>query len=80
MSTLHVILFFGGIPVLILTLITLAVIAPSLAKGPRYRSGQDWNASPTLIGSGTDADAAPSVEAEPVDVGVADTGGASARW
>ncbi len=50
MSTLHALLFFAGIPLLIFVAITLLVLAPSLAKGPRYRPGQEWDAEPERFG------------------------------
>lgn len=50
MSTLHAMLFFVGIPVLIFVVVTLLVMAPSLAKAPRYRVGQDWDAAPQWFG------------------------------
>ena len=90
-STLTTILVFVGIPLLIMAVITLLVMAPSLAKGPRYRPGQDWNAEPEWIGAspagdattsgrqlGTGASAAPNREGAPVDE--SSSGGASARW
>lgn len=50
MSTLHVVLFFAGIPVLAIVVISLLVMAPSLARGPRYRPGQPWDADPEWFG------------------------------
>src|SRR6185295_12298860 len=51
MSTLHAILFFVGLPLLIFSLITLLVMAPSLAKGPRYRPSQQWDAEAEWFGA-----------------------------
>jgi hypothetical protein len=51
MSTLHALLVFVGIPVLAMAVISLLVVAPSLAKGPRYRPGQPWDASPEQFGA-----------------------------
>lgn len=51
MSTLHAVLFFVGIPLLIVSVITLLVMAPSLAKGPRYRPSQQWEAEAEWFGA-----------------------------
>lgn len=51
MSTLHGLLFFGGIPLLVFVTISLLVMAPSLARGPRYRPGQGWDAAPVQFGA-----------------------------
>lgn len=82
MSTLYALLFFAGIPLLIIAVLTLLVMAPSLARGPRYRPGQDWDAEPEWFGGrelrdadGTTLQITPGVPAAPHD-----TGGASARW
>jgi hypothetical protein len=50
MSTLHALLLFGGVPLLVIIVITLLVMAPSLAKGPRYRPDQEWDAGPEQFG------------------------------
>ncbi len=82
MSTLHALLFFGGIPLLAMAVITLLVMAPSLAKGPRYRPDQDWEAEPYWFhGPGVEAPdphdraltTGPRQESE-------NLGGASGRW
>jgi hypothetical protein len=51
MSTLHGLLVFVGIPLLAIVVITLLTMAPSLAKGPRYRPGQEWDARPEQFGA-----------------------------
>jgi hypothetical protein len=51
MSTLQALLVFVGIPLLAIVVISLLVIAPSLAKGPRYRPGQQWDAPPEQFGA-----------------------------
>jgi hypothetical protein len=51
MSTLQALLVFVGIPLLAIVVISLLVIAPSLAKGPRYRPGQEWDAPPEQFGA-----------------------------
>jgi hypothetical protein len=56
-STLKAILVFGVIPIGLMALIALLVMLPSLAKGPRYRPGLDWQATPEWYG-------APGAEAE----------------
>ncbi|MBA2697638.1 MAG: hypothetical protein H0U61_02560 [Nocardioidaceae bacterium] len=81
-STLHALLFFGGLPLLIIAVITLLVMAPSLAKGSRYHLGQDWEAEPHWFGG-------PGIEAADVERRAItsqptnepeSTGGASGRW
>jgi hypothetical protein len=56
-STLKAILVFGVIPIGLTALISLLVLLPSLAKGPRYRLGEEWRAIPEWYG-------APGAEAE----------------
>lgn len=51
MSTLHAVLLFGGVPLLAIIVISLLVMAPSLAKGPRYRPDQEWDAAPEQFGT-----------------------------
>ncbi len=51
MSTLHGLLLFVGIPLLAVVVISLLVMAPSLAKGPRYRPGRQWDARPEQFGA-----------------------------
>lgn len=89
MSTLHTLLLFGGVPLLAMAVITLLVMAPSLAKGPRYRPGQEWDATPQAFGGlesmlARERRALPSGRpASPArdDVGADEgTGGASGRW
>lgn len=65
MSTLHVILFFAGIPLLAIVVISLLVMAPSLARGPRYRPGQPWDAEPEWFGAPGDLPATPDRPALP---------------
>lgn len=81
-STLHVLLVFAGIPLLVILTISLLVLAPGWGKGPRYRPGQPWGAENEwfasepapdntggLVGAGHEA----SVDAP-------GSGGASAGW
>jgi hypothetical protein len=51
MSTLHGLLLFVGTPLLAIVVISLLVMAPSLAKGPRYRPGRQWDARPEQFGA-----------------------------
>jgi hypothetical protein len=67
-SILKAILVFGVIPLGATAVIALLVMLPSLAKGPRYRPGLDWQATPEWYG-------APGTESE-VEAG--DEGHASA--
>jgi hypothetical protein len=83
MSTLHAILLFVGVPALIVAVISLLVVAPSLARGPRYRPGQEWDAqSEWLSGGEVEPPTAESRQLTTGDEsdGDADAGGASARW
>ncbi len=81
MSTLHALLFFVGIPTGLVVLIALLVMAPSVARGPRYRPGRSWLAEPEQFGAGD----LPSREQPAIGSGLATAdgrvgGGASARW
>jgi hypothetical protein len=83
MSTLHALLLFVGAPALIIALVSLLVIAPSLARGPRYRPGQEWDAQPEWFGGTVEASSSsPNQQLtaghQPDDS--SDQGGASARW
>jgi len=82
MSSLHALLFFAGIPLLIIAVLTLLVIAPSLARGPRYRPGQEWDAEPAWFGGPEvgGSDSTPGQITSGPSTPAADTGGASARW
>jgi hypothetical protein len=51
MSTLQAILVFGGIPLVAILVISMLVVAPSLAKGPRNQPGRDWDAEPVQFGA-----------------------------
>lgn len=87
MSTLHALLFFGGLPLLIIAVITLLVMAPSLAKGPRYRPSQQWDADAEWFGAPATAGGSKPAALESAEgqrrrtSGSADdAGGASASW
>jgi hypothetical protein len=90
MSTLHAILFFVGIPALIVAVISLLVVTPSLVKGQRYRPGREWGAEPEWLNApeGVDVKALEAGDAalgrRAVESGPhtsqQDSGGASATW
>lgn len=50
MSTLEALLVFGGIPLALVVGISVFAMAPSIAKGPRYRPGREWWAEPQWFG------------------------------
>jgi hypothetical protein len=50
MSTLHALLLLGVLPAAIAGVIVVLVMAPSVARGPRYRPGLSWWAPPEWIG------------------------------
>lgn len=94
MSALTAILVFVFGPILIIGLVTLMVMAPSLAKGPRYRPGtegdeanaSEWfgvlpgDAEPAQIERGTTPQRQLATAASEERLSDKDTGGASARW
>lgn len=89
MSTLEVLLIFAGLPLLAMAVITLLVMAPSLARGARHRPTQDWDArsewfgAPDEVGAGASAGAGARRQISGSDSatpGDGHTGGASARW
>ncbi len=69
-------LVFVGVPVALFLIISLLVMAPSLARGPRYRPDLGWWAAPVWFGGPPGDVAAAIAKAEPVE----GRGGASARW
>jgi hypothetical protein len=95
-SALKVIGTFVGIPVGLFLLIALLVSIPSMIKGPKYRPGKEWQATPEWYGAPGSDD--PAVEGEGhaelgageghgeltgtiVEPGAeGDGGGTSARW
>jgi hypothetical protein len=90
MSVLHALILFVGSTALVIAVVTLLVMAPSLARGTRYRPGQQWDAQPEWFGVGAaptpDQAAADrqltagSDSADSADSSDPDKGGASARW
>ena len=75
LSVMQTLLIFVGIPALLFVVISLLVVAPSMARGPRYRPGLGWWAAPVWFNGPPDADTAVRTAA-PTTGG----GGASARW
>jgi hypothetical protein len=87
-STLHVLLLLGALPAAIAAVIVLLVLAPSIARGPRYRPGLSWWAPPEWIGGPPDGLAELDAGDEPQlaigpgaeEEGEHSRGGASASW
>jgi hypothetical protein len=88
MSTLHALLLFVGVPLGISVGIALLVLAPSLARGPRYRPSETWDADAEVFGESPLLEPVPAyAEAPQLPAGSpgsegpeSDSGGASARW
>lgn len=94
MSLLTALLVFFGGPLIVIAIVTLIVMAPSLAKGPRYRPGTEGDeanasewfgvepgaADPAQLASGQTPQR--QLATAPADDRLSDddTGGASARW
>jgi hypothetical protein len=85
---LHTLLLLGALPAAIALVIVLLVLAPSIARGPRYRPGLSWWAPPEWISGPPEGLGALDTEDEPqraigpaggspADQG---RGGASASW
>ncbi len=74
-SNVAALLVYVGAPALLFLVIALLVMAPSMARGPRYRPGLGWWAAPVWFNGPEDADAAVR-RATPTT----DGGGTSARW
>ncbi|MEJ7707681.1 MAG: hypothetical protein WKF82_10700 [Nocardioidaceae bacterium] len=51
MSTLEGLLIFVGIPLLITVIISILVMAPSLARGSQQTSGRSWRGQPEWFGA-----------------------------
>jgi hypothetical protein len=76
LTVLQTLGLFVGIPVLVILAIVVLVMAPSSARGPRYRPGVGWWAAPVWFNG-------PDNPERAVREAVASTGhggGASARW
>ena len=92
MSALKVVGTFIGIPVGLFLLIALLVSIPSMIKGPKYRPGKEWQATPEWYGAPGEVEGDAHAElgageehaeltgtvVEPGAEG--DGGGTSARW
>jgi hypothetical protein len=76
LSVIQTLGIFVGIPVLLFVVIAVLVIAPSAARGPRYRPGLGWWAAPVWFNGPEDAERAVRDAAGSTGQG----GGASARW
>jgi hypothetical protein len=77
LSVLQTIGIFVCIPLGAFVLISLLVLAPSMARGPRYRPGLGWWAAPVWFNGPENADAAVR---DAVPTPSKEGGGASARW
>ena len=75
LSTLEQLLLLVGAPLALLIVITLLVMAPSVAKGSTYRSHVPWYAEPMEFGTrpGTEPHVGTSIESTT-------GGGAGVRW
>jgi len=93
MSTLEALLFFVGFPLGLALVIALLVMAPSVAKGPRYRPGLPWWADPEWFGApvegksraaigpgGQQPQGATALSQVALSDDSLSEGGASARW
>ena len=79
LSYFNTFLIFGVLPLALFAIIALLVMLPSLAKGPRYRPGLSWWASPVWFGGPADPDAVKPerlAQTQPIE----GTGGTRARW
>ena len=79
LSYFSTLLIFGVLPLALFAIIALLVVLPSLAKGPRYRPGLSWWASPVWFGGPADPEA---VSPERLDQTqpIEGVGGTRARW
>lgn len=75
LSTLDTLLLIVGAPLALLVMITLLVMAPSIAKGTNQRTHVPWYAEPMMFGT-TPADES-SAHADTAGM---TGGGASVRW
>ncbi len=77
LSPLATLAIFIGIPLALFVVIAVLVLAPSAARGPRYRPGLGWWAAPIWFNGPESADVAVR---EAVPTPTRESGGASARW
>ncbi len=85
LSTGATLLIYLGIPLAAFVIIALLTYAPSLARGPRYRPGLTWFATPTWFNGPADESAQAALEPAAgapteADLPTHPGGGASARW
>lgn len=90
MSALTALLVFGGIPLLIIGVITLLVLAPSITRGDRQQRGVASWTEPQWFGGPGEALTASDRSGREIEGGVPvrtggakapeQSGGASARW
>jgi hypothetical protein len=74
-NMVHALLLLGGVPLLLMLLITIAVYVPSLVRGDRITPGQPPVENQWLGGPRTGTAELKGPESED-----ADAGGASGRW
>ena len=74
-SNLAALLIYVGAPALLFLVIAVLVLAPSVARGPRYRPGLGWWAAPVWFNGPDAADAAVRHATRTTE-----GGGTSARW
>jgi hypothetical protein len=75
LTVLQTLLIYVGIPAALFLVITLLVLAPGMARGPRYRPGLGWWAAPVWFNGPAEADTAVRTA-----VPTTEAGGSSARW
>jgi hypothetical protein len=91
LTALENLLLYVAAPLGLFLLISLLVLAPSIAKGPRYRPGLSWWAEPVWFGGPAGPAAEVAVGGSSLGAGdvesimravepTRDGGGASARW
>lgn len=88
-SALKVVGIFIGGPIGLFLLIALVVSIPSMIRGPKYRPGKDWDATPEWYGAPADGEEQaalqpgrehPELTGTVTESGESDGGGTSARW
>jgi hypothetical protein len=77
LGPIETLLLYVGAPAALFLLIALLVMAPSMARGPRYRPGLGWWAAPVWFNGPAEGQVEEAVRTA---VPTAEGGGASARW
>jgi hypothetical protein len=72
-------LIFVVVPLGISALVALLTFLPSIARGPRYRPGRSWNATPVWFGGPDNPDEALR-RTTPDQAARTERGGTSAHW